>query len=203
LDLPCTFYVTTGFIESNGSSWIDKIEAVVETAATVRLDLPFPDLTGVFTTGQEKRHLLDRIRQIVKADRNLVADEFAAEVTRQIGAAPANDQQLDKKMTWNQVRELGQNKLFTIGGHGQTHRILSYLDGQELDEEIEGSLSKLQTQLGAAIEHYSYPEGLNYCYSDRVINVLREQGVVCSPTAEGGINRVGDDLFRLKRIMVN
>jgi hypothetical protein len=56
--------------------------------------------------------------------------------------------------------------------------------------------------LDVAIEHYSYPEGLANCYSDRVIDLLRRQGIVCAPSAEHGVNRVGDDLFHLKRIMV-
>ncbi|MFH1452519.1 MAG: hypothetical protein ABIH00_00885 [Armatimonadota bacterium] len=50
--------------------------------------------------------------------------------------------------------------------------------------------------------HYSYPEGLDYCYSDEVINMLKEYGIKCSPTAIDGVNKVGDDLFHLKRVAV-
>jgi peptidoglycan/xylan/chitin deacetylase (PgdA/CDA1 family) len=203
LNVPCTFYVTTGFVEVNGLSWIDKIEAVVEQTDCLRLDLPYPELTGTFQTREQKIDLLNHIRRIVKGDRRIEPDEFAGEVARQSGASTELDEQLDHKMSWRQVRELHEDELFTIGGHGHTHRILEYLDDAELESEIAVSLNALKENLGGTIEHYSYPEGMSNCYSDRVIRLLRDRGIVCSPTAEDGVNRIGDDLFRLKRIMVN
>jgi len=203
LDVPCTFYVTTGFVEVHGLSWIDKIEAVVEQTDCLRLDLPCPELTGTFQTRAQKIDLLNHIRRIVKGDRRIEPDEFAGEIARQSGASTELDEQLDYKMSWRQVRELHEDELFTIGGHSHTHRILEYLDDAELENEIAVSLNALTENLSGAIEHYSYPEGMSNCYSDRVIRLLRDRGIVCSPTAEDGVNRIGDDLFRLKRIMVN
>ena len=105
-------------------------------------------------------------------------------------------------MSWAQVRELSQNSLFTIGGHSHTHRILEYLDQTALKNEIALSLEILRKNLDTEIEHYSYPEGLEHCYSDRVIAALRDHGIICAPSAEHGLNHPGADLFRLKRIMV-
>ena len=51
-------------------------------------------------------------------------------------------------------------------------------------------------------EHYSYPEGQSDHYNDDVINILRDNGVKCCPSAVHGINSEEDDLFHLKRIMV-
>jgi peptidoglycan/xylan/chitin deacetylase (PgdA/CDA1 family) len=110
--------------------------------------------------------------------------------------------ELDRKLTWAEVRELAGGDGFTVGGHSHTHRILSHLDRATLEYEVDTSLSMLADALGEPVRHYSYPEGLAHCYSDEVIDVLRERGIVCSPTAEPGINHVGADLFRLRRISV-
>lgn len=203
LRIPTTFYVTTGFIESNGSSWIDLIEYPVEQAKTFRLSLPYDGLSGSYETRAQKIELLNRIRQIVKGDPGIDPYEFAKEVSRQIGVTMSEpDLDLDQKMSWAQVRELSQNSLFTVGGHSHTHRILAYLDQPELEHEIGISLELLKANLGTEAQHYSYPEGLNYCYSDRVIAVLRQCGIVCAPSAQQGVNQIGDDLFHLRRIMV-
>ena len=63
-------------------------------------------------------------------------------------------------------------------------------------------MEKLGQELDYPVKHYSYPEGLEDCYSDRVINVLKQHGIICAPSAIHGKNCIGDDLFHLKRIMV-
>jgi peptidoglycan/xylan/chitin deacetylase (PgdA/CDA1 family) len=202
MDMPAAFYVTTGFVDANGSSWIDRIEYAVELVPGVHLRTPAV-LSGSYSSASEKRDLLDRIRRLVKCNRDIDPYAFAAEFCDQLGVQTMDpDPELDQKLNWDQVRELHSNELFTVGGHGHTHRILEYLPRSELEGEIALSIETLERRLGTKVEHYSYPEGLAYCYSDRVIEVLRRHGIRCSPSAEHGINRHGEDLFRLKRIMV-
>jgi len=201
--IPATFYVTSDFIESNGASWIDIIEAVIEAKDQFSLSLPAAELNGSYSGREQKLALLNAIRRIVKNDPHVDPYEFADEIKRQVGTETINaDPELDQKMSWRQVSELAAHGLFTVGGHGQTHRILAYLDQPALEQEIATCLGQLAGHLGSQIRHFSYPEGLAHCYSDRVIEVLRHHGIVCAPTAEHGINHLGDDLFRLKRIMV-
>lgn len=201
--VPTTFYVTTGFIDDNACSWIDRIEYAVEATETFELALPFNDPPRRYETPEEKRDLLDVIRAIVKGDPTVDPQVFADEVWRQLGVTGMTlDPELDQKMSWTQARELSRHPLFTVGGHGHTHRILEYLDTAELEREIALSIERLRLNLAAPVEHYSYPEGLATCYSERVIRTLKAHGIVCAPTAEPGINRPGDALFHLKRIMV-
>ena len=204
LQVPATFYVTTGFVESNGSSWTDMIEYAVERTPEVALELPGSGHTQTISvTREEKIALLDEIRRIVKGDPQIDPYQFAGEVWRQLGVQAMDvDLELDQKMTWDQVRALADDPLFTIGGHGQTHRILAFLTADALEQEITRSLEALRRHTGAPSNHYSYPEGLAHCYSEQVIHALRRQGVLCGVTAEAGVNHVGDDLFRLKRVLV-
>jgi hypothetical protein len=69
--------------------------------------------------------------------------------------------------------------------------------------EIDTSLALLRKKGGLKVHHYSYPEGLSHCYGEREIAVLKNRGIVCSPTAIEGINLAGVDLFNLFRIMVD
>jgi peptidoglycan/xylan/chitin deacetylase (PgdA/CDA1 family) len=201
--IPGVFYVTSGFVEGNTASWIDLIEDAVDRTSRADLPLPWSGERMPTRTPEERIALLDEVRRVVKARNDLdpyaVASEFR-------DAAAVGDfvphPDLDQKMTWEQVRELAGGDGFRVGGHSHSHRIMSFLPPGDLRDEVDTSLALLSGAIGEPVRHYSYPEGLAHCYSDEVIDVLRERGIVCAPTAEPGVNRPGDDLFRLRRYFV-
>ncbi len=203
LGVPATFYVTTGFIESNGSSWIDMIEYAVEQVTPCELRGLGDGLDGHFETLQEKRAFLNAARHFAKSHPSIDPYEFAERIWRQLGVAGmVPDPDIDQKMSWSQLRELSRHPLFEVGGHGHTHRVLAFLDDDALEQEIGTSVALLEGHLGGPRRQYSYPEGLAHCYSNREIDSLCRHGIVCSPSAVSGTNAAGDDLFHLKRLMV-
>jgi len=200
--VPATFYVTTGLVDSNRMGWIDRIEYALETRAEGSLQLPWG--RRAFRTDDARRNLLSEIRQTVKRDATIDSELLATSVQKQLEVPVtfSNDHPLDRKLTWNQVRCLAAQPSFTVAGHSHTHRILEYLPDAQLEEEIDISLRLLREKGGVENCHYSYPEGLSYCYSDRVIQALKHRGIRCCPSAEDGTNGSGADLFHLRRIMV-
>ena len=203
LRTPATFYVTTDFVDENKPSWIDLIEYAFERADVVRLDIPALGGSLSCATSEEKIALLDRIRSYVKGDSRIDPTAFAQSIWEQLGAVAFEpDPELDQKLSWNEVRELDREPLFSVGGHGKTHAILEYLGDEGLQSEIDTSISRLTHELSHPIRHYSYPEGLPHCYSDRVIRLLKARGILAAPSAIEGVNAAGDDLFHLRRIMV-
>ncbi|HZH28338.1 MAG TPA: polysaccharide deacetylase family protein [Azospirillaceae bacterium] len=201
LRIPATVYVTSGFVEFNRMSWIDRIEWAVEQTPSGNLKLPWSERR--FDDDASKRDVLTDIRTHVKSDHRIEPDVLATDIQAQLGLPEtwSSDDPLDRKLTWDEVRCLAEDPLFTVGGHTHTHAIMSFLNPADLDREIDTSLSFLRSKAGVGSRHYSYPEGLAHCYSDAVINALKARGVVCCPTAEDGDNDLTADLFRLKRIM--
>ena len=200
--VPATFYITTDFVDSNRMGWIDRIEFAMEIRPHGRLSMPW----GVreFNCDQARRELLSDIRMRVKRDRQIDNDALASDIQDQLGVPItfSSDHVLDRKLNWDNVKALARNPLFIVAGHSHTHRILEYLNDDELDAEIDTSLELLKNRGGIVSSHYSYPEGMSYCYSDRVITSLQKRGICCCPSAEEGTNLPPLDLFRLKRIMV-
>jgi peptidoglycan/xylan/chitin deacetylase (PgdA/CDA1 family) len=202
--VPATFYVTTGFIGTNRMSWIDRIEWAFEEAGALAIRVPWSKTSHEAADAAAKMRLLDEIRKHVKSKPGLDPDAFASDVQTQLGfdETHCSDGPLDLKLTWDQVRALDGDPLFTIGGHSHTHAILSFLDTVALDRELDTSLGLLESKAGIVTRHYSYPEGLAHCYSEAVIEALRRRGIACCPTAEPGTNDSNIDLFHLKRIAV-
>ena len=106
-------------------------------------------------------------------------------------------------MSWRQVREISNHNLFTIGGHSHSHQILSFLNNNEMEKDIDKSFELISKNLKLKPHHYSYPEGLIHCFNEDIINHLKSHGVVCAPSAINGINNHMSDLFYLKRVNVN
>lgn len=202
--VPATIYLTTGFIETNGMSWIDRIEQAVESAPNQTVNAEWADTAFALRDEATRIEFLDAVRAYVKGDRHCDANAFADRLCSRLGpgTGSSTDEYLDSKLTWGQVRQLNDHPLFRIGGHGHTHAILSFLSPERLSGEIEESVSLLREKAGVAPTHYSYPEGLDHCFSRPVIQELKCRGVRCCPTAIDGANRRGDDPFHLKRVMI-
>ena len=204
LDIPATFYVTTEFVDQNSMSWIDRIEYCLEAVPEARLSFPWDSTKYVLRNVRDKIRLLDYLRSHAKSDKAVNLDELVSSIFAQCGITEVlhSDDPLDLKMTWEQVKEISNNELFIVGGHSHRHVNLNFLNHDELETEVLTSIRLLQEKTQIRSRHYSYPEGLEYCYSDEIIRVLQDNGVVCSPTAIDGINDFETDLFHLRRIAV-
>lgn len=206
MQVPGIVYVTSRFVDENRMSWIDRIDYAVEKTDKKALLLSiFPALQPIGTVA-EKIALLQNIRARVKEDKSLflAIDDFIDEVFDECGVAPvhAGEGQLDKKMNWHQVAELNRHPLFSIGGHTHNHSIMSYLNDNELEQDVRVCLDKIEAAIGEKPRHFCYPEGLAHCYNNDVIDCLKRHDIVCSPSAIDGINDLSTDPFHLKRIFV-
>jgi peptidoglycan/xylan/chitin deacetylase (PgdA/CDA1 family) len=204
LGIPATVYVTSRFVDENGMSWVDRIEYAMEKTRYGVLRLPWSQRASHFANTIEKIAILNDIRRNVKSTPDLDVDEFVSDVFRQLDLEEvrSSDEQLDRKMTWDQVRNWCGHG-FLVGGHSHTHAILSFLSLPRLEQEIDISLGMLKEKADIVASHYSYPEGLAHCYSEDVIRVLKSRGIACCPTAIDGTNGPGADAFHLRRVMVS
>lgn len=204
LGIPATIYVTSGLVESNGMSWIDRIEFVIEDVAEQDLRVDWAPEPFPIRDAASRIEFLKAVRRHVKndpaCDPNAFADALCARLGRP-GRLSTNDP-LDLKMTWEQVRDAHAGGHLTMGGHSHTHPILSFLTPERLADEIDTSLDLLAKKAGVGPTHYSYPEGLAHCYSEAVIAALKSRGVRCCPTAMDGVNEPSADPFHLRRIMI-
>ena len=86
-----------------------------------------------------------------------------------------------------------------IGSHGCTHRLLGELEPAEVRRELRDSRAFLEDLLGGPIGIASVPGG---SWSPVVSGLARASGYVGLATSRPGINRLGVDPFRLRRVAV-
>lgn len=204
--IPAMIYVATDFVNENRMSWVDQAEHCIEETKVSSLKFSFVSEETGLETREKKIKFLDLFRKKLKnckdifRKRNTIIRELF-----DVCKVPYTDKSegpLDQKMSWEQVKALSDDSNFTIGGHTHTHPIMTYLEEGELADEVETCLRLLEKNTGQKIKHFSYPEGMENCYDEKVIDFLKKKEIICSPTAIEGVNDVHSDLFHLKRINV-
>jgi len=92
--------------------------------------------------------------------------------------------------------------LVSFGGHTMNHEIVSRLDEQELEREINECLSTLRCNLARVSPTFAFPNGRVEDFDERSIAVLRRAGTVAALSTIAGLNDRATDSFALRRISV-
>ncbi len=205
LGIPATFYLTSDFIDKNGQSWVDRIEAAIDSSSSPLIFAPHPlSNTYSITTESEKIHFMKEVRRLVKADSVTDPDAFADALLADF--QPPGEAtwvgSLDRKLSWAEARELSGDSLFTIGGHGRSHRILGYLSEPEMRDEVTDCLNRITSGIEVKTKHFSYPEGFKGSFNGALVATLQDQGVVTAVTTLAGTIVKGCDPMTLSRVFV-
>ncbi len=202
-DLPATFFITTGFVETDRMFWVDEVEHMINYSKStiIELNLSAKTLFPVLTK-EGKLNSMNSIKAFLKKAEPKVRDRVIEDMRLQTGWEEEKLVENYKTLSWDDVRDLDDMPKYEVGGHSENHEILSYLDDGELEYEIKHCLKTLSKQLGRKVSSFSYPEGQKEHYNEKVISVLKENGVDICPSAIDGIVDGRDDNFNLKRLMV-
>lgn len=199
--VPFTFYVSTGFVDTDRMFWVDVIEDCVNRSKVDRLDLP--DFKASIGTEAERMDAVRKLKRLCKSVDNARKDAIIAELAKQTGVTPASKGGPNYGMvTWKQLADMAKDPLCIVGSHSHSHNVLSQISPEVLRDEVGRSLKILTERLGRPTLHFSYPEGRPEHYNEAVIRELKSHGVICSPSAICGLNPAGADPFHLRRVMV-
>lgn len=86
-----------------------------------------------------------------------------------------------------------------VGAHSRSHPHLPACDDVQLQEEISGSKTALEHLLCTPITQFCYPYG---DHDDRVVAAAKAAGFDAATTTRRGRAQSGDELLRLKRVLV-
>lgn len=129
-DVPATVFVAAGAVGSAERFWWDSLAQSIE------------DRAELFRVWQELRHMNEDARTRALAP------------YRASGAASDG-----RALTRDEVRELADGGLVTVGAHTVTHPVLSTLDRAGQSAEISGSRAQLEAIVGAPVTEFSFPFG--------------------------------------------
>ena len=154
---PFAVYVITSFPDRTAILWWYMLEELV--LRKENLSFSRQGREYFFKTGNmaEKEKAYNAIRQMIMAVPRNELGEWLERVFSPHGIS-AHDYQR-QQMDWQQVRELSNEPLVTIGAHTVNHLNLRQLGPEEVRREIESSKKILEEKTGNPVDHFAYPFG--------------------------------------------
>ncbi|MBI4620557.1 MAG: polysaccharide deacetylase family protein [Desulfobacterales bacterium] len=123
-------------------------------------------------------------------------------VTKYIGDSnlwdEAKGEPITPLLSWSEILEMKEHGI-EFGSHGHTHSNLTEISEREQAFELEESKRVLEKELNQKIKAFSYPFGI---FNESTLGIIGRSGYCAAFTTKPGKNNLGDDLFRVKRIMV-
>lgn len=112
------------------------------------------------------------------------------------GTNPDMELCLDLALSWQQIKEMVDSGLCTIGSHSISHPGLTRIRLDSCRHELEKSRQVIMDKIGVDAVHFSYPHSME---NDSVRKAVSEAGYISAALGYGGSIRLGDDELRLNR----
>jgi peptidoglycan/xylan/chitin deacetylase (PgdA/CDA1 family) len=160
-----------------------------DIVAALRQERPLPPYTVAITIDDAYRSVWEEAVPRLR-DAGLPFTLFVA--TEPVGGR--------EYMTWEQLREMAQMDLATIGSQTATHPHLPLLSEERVREELESSQARFKAELGQAPDLIAYPYGE---YSKPVQRIARDVGFVAGFGQQSGAIARTSERFGLPRFALN
>lgn len=194
-----TVYIAAGAMDKLAVLWTDIID-------------------GYMLNESLRKHVLNyfRIKQVTKIKTAKEIFEHAEKIKNKLKKLPYEEvmlliENLGKEfnekdfqrslMKWEEVNVL-KDLGVEIGSHTLNHVNLSAAETKELVKEVVNSKQLIQEKTGAVVTHFAYPYGKYWSFNNKVINCVKEH-YQTAVTAIQGINRLEDNVYTLKRIIIS
>ena len=203
LGLPAMIYLTTGFIGTKETPWVDDLMELLSVTKGERLC--FPELLGDevldIRTRRQKRHAVSRLFQVML---RLDHQRKIQSMNKLVNILRIDDISCDnadrKMLNWQEVIEMSKNNIY-FGAHTVTHPTLSKMDLPEAKREIYESKRELEKRLGNKVKHFAIPNGKKEDFSGNLKQYCKDIGMDTVVSAEPGLVSSQSDQYFLKRIL--
>jgi len=205
LKIPYTVYVAPGLVEGKSYLWWEDLEDIIASREILYVDLEKGRTEIDVSTPQLKNQAFCDLQNYLFNDvdekrQNVIIRDLAAVCGVDIEAHRARE-----VMTWQEISQLNEDPLCTIGAHTIHHPMLSRLSENEVRFEMVEGKRILEAELGEAPKHFAYPYGMEIAAGKREFELAKECGFLTGVTTRHGVlyEDHKDHMMALPRISLN
>ena len=198
--LSATFFITAGCLAGGHPFWPAEVRRLLAAARTQPVDI---DVNGRVTrlavgSGDDRRAAARLVSRLIKSNPIPVRESILEQLRRAAGAPAAARCMLQ----WDEVAEMHRLGM-TIGAHTLTHPNLPSAGLAAATHEIAGSKARLESELGAAVTMFSYPNGgAERYYTPELQRIVAESRFDAAASSRNAFAGMTSDLYALERIEV-
>lgn len=175
--IPFTIYLSTDFVEKKVLIWWLVLERIILTNDEIVLSTntiyTCPDILS-------KRTVFKQLCDLIYAEKDNPVDVFRRLFSNYILYF---EEKAADTLTWEQIQEMCDSGLCTIGSHTVTHPVLTKQLGNEARREIEESKRIIEKKMQQEVLHFSYPYSF---WNEQVQDIVLESGYKTAVMGYGG-----------------
>ncbi|MGO1057754.1 polysaccharide deacetylase family protein [Planococcus sp. FY231025] len=182
---PFTVYVTTSFPDRQARLWWYALKDLVN--GRDRVGFSWDGKAHIFPSGSPdaKKDAYIKIRQLVLGTATDQQEKLFSILFSANGISMERYVE-ELAMSWEQVRELAQDGLATIGAHTTNHFNLRNLTPEAVEKEMLDSKERIQSLTGQDVEHFAFPFGSENEAGSREFEIAGKLGFKTSTTTRCG-----------------
>ena len=198
LGIPYTIYVCTKMVRGEMLYWWEILEKLVlENDEVVLADGKTFDCSS---REYKEKSFLDIREIILKLPQNNLRDELKKLFSNyEIDYDYGND---SLGLTWEQLGELKNDRLATIGNHTYSHLAFTGCTDEAIFSDIDRAAKEMMEKVGIEMKHFAFPFGEATAVSQHDVEIVKELGFRTSATTRDGLVCYGTDVLELPRIFV-
>jgi peptidoglycan/xylan/chitin deacetylase (PgdA/CDA1 family) len=193
---PATIFIACDAVERGRFGWAD-FDAAIMGSELCDLDLRAWGL-GRYPLASRR----NRQRTILELHRRLkLLPEVDRKNIENLVISSHSDRIFGERsmLSWDEVREMQQSGLVTIGSHTLSHPILTRVSHASAMEELRESKRILEKRTGAPVEFFAYPNGGTADFDREIADMVRACGYRAACSTIAGAIATAVDLFLLPR----
>jgi len=179
LQVPATFFVSTGNLDSGGLLWWHRLEALLlsEGDFPPRFHLQDPRFGRTWESAslQDRQGLYAELCMLLRRVGPKRQTDWLAQLEAWSGYNREEDSR-HRLLTVRELKQLATSPMATIGAHTVSHAALAALPEEQQRHEIFASKQQLEGHIGKPVTAFSYPFGRKCEYNRTSIKLCREAG---------------------------
>ncbi len=181
--LPAAVFLTTGSITNQTVPFHDQLLYSLANAKGSKLSLDEFGF-GEFYLNSEidvintYRKLSRQLKAVNNSMKLCVLDSIIKQLKISVNDFPANEM-----ITWDQLKEMIDSGLLSVGAHTVTHPILSRLNEADAKDELLLSKAEIEARLAVSVRTVAYPNGRLFDINKTTIDIVKESYAIGFCTA--------------------
>ena len=196
--VPFAIFVATDFIDKKAILWWDSLEDLILTHDEVIIASGEKYSCKTFQDRWDTFRILRDM--IINSDQNCLEEVLTSMFSayKIDWYAPIRD----KGMNWDQICELSNHPLCTIGGHTVSHPALNKLSIDKAIREIKDGIIKIMEQTQNNVSYFAYPYGTLQEIGNREYQIVKDLDIKMAFMAHQGCVTINNmmNVTRLPRV---
>lgn len=195
-NLPAIIYLNAGMVGSKGVAWYDVIQYTIintrkEIISVGKKNYPVKTL-------KQKRAVISELKALLYNKKSFDDKiSFLELLKKETAVSTSSMSDVDFSfVSWQDCREMQKHSI-VFGAHTVNHHVLTEINDNQLQHELQEGKSALLHRLGKCV-HFSYPYGIHNSVVVECVRKFYKTAV----TTKHGLNQMSANRLLLKRIPV-